>query len=68
MKFAVIVGVIQMTFGIILKGFNAIHFRNKLDFYFEFLPQLIFMLVTFGYMDFMIYYKWTVNYLLIPAG
>lgn len=26
------------------------------------------MLVTFGYMDFMIYYKWTVNYLEIPAG
>ena len=57
-----------MTLGIILKGFNALHFKNKLDFYLEFLPQLIFMLVTFGYMDFMIYYKWTVNYLEIPSG
>ena len=26
------------------------------------------MSVTFGYMDFMIFYKWTVNYLVIPEG
>jgi len=57
-----------MVLGIILKGFNALYFKNKLDFFFEFLPQIIFMLVTFGYMDFMIYYKWTVNYLEIPPG
>ena len=26
------------------------------------------MSVIFGYMDFMIFYKWTVNYLVIPEG
>ena len=38
MKFAVIVGVLQMSFGIVLKGANAIHFKNKVDFFFEFIP------------------------------
>ena len=38
MKLAVIIGVIHMTFGIILKGFNAIHSSNTLDFIFEFIP------------------------------
>lgn len=47
-----------MGFGIILKGWNAIHFKNWLDFYFEFLPQITFLIVTFGYMDFLIIYKW----------
>lgn len=58
MKAAVIIGVLQMGFGVILKGCNAIHFRNWLDFYFEFLPQIVFLVVTFGYMDFLIIYKW----------
>ena len=38
MKLAVIIGVIHMIFGIILKGFNAIHSSNTLDFVFEFIP------------------------------
>ena len=38
MKFAVIVGVLQMTFGVILKGFNCIHFSNVLELFFEFIP------------------------------
>lgn len=27
----------------------------------------MFMIVTFGYMDFMIFYKWSVDYLVIPT-
>lgn len=38
MKLAVIIGVIHMTFGIILKGVNGIYFRNWLDFFCEFIP------------------------------
>lgn len=57
-----------MMLGIILKGFNALYFKNKLDFIFEFIPQLIFMSVTFAYMDFMIFYKWTINYLEVLPG
>ena len=58
MKLSVIFGVIHMTFGIILKGINCKFFKLKIDFYFVFIPQLIFMLATFGYMDLMIFYKW----------
>jgi len=38
MKFAVILGVIQMIVGIILKGMNSLYFRKFLDFIFEFIP------------------------------
>lgn len=47
-----------MSFGVILKGINSIQFGLPLDFIFEFLPQLTFMLITFGYMCFCIIYKW----------
>mmetsp|Transcript_52719 Transcript_52719/g.60329 ORF Transcript_52719/g.60329 Transcript_52719/m.60329 type:complete len:856 (+) Transcript_52719:139-2706(+) len=59
MKLAVILGVIHMTGGVILKGLNSLHFRKSLDFFFEFIPQLIFLVGLFGYMDFLIFYKWT---------
>jgi vacuolar-type H+-ATPase subunit I/STV1 len=58
MKLAVILGVIHMSFGIILKASNTLYFKKKLDFYFEFIPQIIFMVLIFGYMDFMIIFKW----------
>lgn len=56
-----------MIFGIFLKGLNAKYFKSSLDFVFEFLPQIIFMSLTFVYMDFMIYYKWTIDYLQIDV-
>ena len=40
MKISVIFGVVQMTFGIMLKMSNAVHFKSKLDLYFECLPQV----------------------------
>ncbi len=58
MKLSVILGVIQMIFGIFLRGMNAIYFKNTLDFVFEFIPQLIFMCILFGYMNVMIFIKW----------
>ena len=48
MKLAVTIGVIQMTFGIILKGINNINDLKLLDFFFEFLPQMALMLSLFG--------------------
>lgn len=38
MKMAVIFGVAQMSLGIMLKGSNALHNRNMIDFLFEFCP------------------------------
>ena len=62
MKWSVIVGVLQMTLGIILRGMNNLYFNDYAGFLFEFIPQLIFMSVLFGYMIIMIYIKWATDY------
>lgn len=62
MKLSVILGVIHMTIGICLKGVNSRYFYNSLDFFFEFIPQLILLTVTFGYMNLLIIIKWNTHY------
>jgi V-type H+-transporting ATPase subunit a len=62
MKLSVVLGVTQMTFGIILRGINNLFFNNIIDFVFEFIPQLIFMTTLFGYMIFMIFVKWATDW------
>jgi len=62
MKLAVIIGVIQMTFGLFIKLANHIHEHDMVSVFFEFVPQLIFMLVFFGYMVFLIFYKWFIDW------
>ena len=62
MKFSVIIGVFQMTLGIDLKGINAIYEKNLVECFCVFIPQLIFMLILFGYMDLLIFLKWSVYY------
>jgi V-type H+-transporting ATPase subunit a len=44
---------------VLLKWSNAIYEKNIVDFIFECIPQMVFMLCFFGWMDFMILYKWT---------
>uniref|UniRef100_A0A672JP24 V-type proton ATPase subunit a n=1 Tax=Salarias fasciatus TaxID=181472 RepID=A0A672JP24_SALFA len=58
MKMSVILGVIHMSFGVILSTYNHIHFRKKHNLYLVFLPELLFLLCLFGYLVFMIFYKW----------
>ncbi|KAJ8260689.1 hypothetical protein COCON_G00164120 [Conger conger] len=58
MKMSVILGVLHMTFGVVLGVFNHLHFRQKLNLYLVFLPELLFLLCLFGYLGFMIVYKW----------
>ena len=62
MKIAVILGVVHMTLGIVLKGTNLIYFGRKIDFVFEFIPQLVILLALFGYMDFLIIVKWLTDF------
>jgi V-type H+-transporting ATPase subunit a len=62
MKLSVIIGVVHMLFGIILKAFNSLYFKKWLDFIFEFIPQITFMTLLFGYMDFLIIFKWKVDW------
>ena len=51
-----------MGLGVFMKAFNASYFGNKLDFYFEFLPQIILLLSLFGWMDWLIIAKWTTDF------
>jgi V-type H+-transporting ATPase subunit a len=59
MKLSVLFGVLQMTLGLVLRFMNAVFFKSKIDFFCECIPCLIFMVCFFGWMDFMILYKWT---------
>merc|ERR1719393_792718 len=47
-----------MIVGVLLRFSNALHERNAVDFVFECVPMLVFMVCFFGYMDYMILYKW----------
>eukprot|EP00747_Dinoflagellata_sp_TGD_P106523 gnl/TRDRNA2_/TRDRNA2_169871_c0_seq4.p1 gnl/TRDRNA2_/TRDRNA2_169871_c0~~gnl/TRDRNA2_/TRDRNA2_169871_c0_seq4.p1 ORF type:complete len:405 (+),score=99.08 gnl/TRDRNA2_/TRDRNA2_169871_c0_seq4:41-1216(+) len=58
MKISVIVGVAQMIAGLFLRWSNAFFERNPTDFFCECLPMMVFMICFFGYMDYMILYKW----------
>ena len=62
MKMSVIIGIIQMTFGICLRGLNSYFEKNYRDIFCEFLPMLLFAGSFFGYMVFLIFYKWSVNW------
>ena len=62
MKVAVILGVLQMSLGIFMKAINSIHFRNWLDFFAEFIPQIIFLWCLFGFMDVLIIAKWVIHW------
>jgi len=62
MKISVILGVVHMLLGVVLKGFNNVYFNNSRDFLFEFIPQLLFLLGFFGYMNAMIIIKWVTDW------
>jgi V-type H+-transporting ATPase subunit a len=62
MKMSVVLGIIQMMFGQCLKARNALFFNEKVDFFFEFIPQIIFSACLFGYMVILIFTKWSINW------
>jgi len=68
MKLSVILGVIQMGFGVFLSLSNHLYFHDYLHVFHEFVPRLLFLLCTFGYMDAIIIYKWTVDWSKSPVG
>lgn len=57
-----------MTVGIFLSLLNGLHFRHTLDIIFEFIPQMIFIMSLFGYMVFLIFYKWCIDWSNSPHG
>lgn len=58
MKISIIFGVSQMFFGVILSLQNSRYFRNSVNIFCEFLPQMIFLSCIFGYLIVLILYKW----------
>uniref|UniRef100_A0AAY4CH58 V-type proton ATPase subunit a n=1 Tax=Denticeps clupeoides TaxID=299321 RepID=A0AAY4CH58_9TELE len=58
MKMSVILGIIHMTFGVVLGGINHIHFRKKFNLFLMLIPELLFLLFLFGYLVFMVVFKW----------
>ena len=62
MKTSIIYGVSHMLLGIFLKGVNCVYFNSVADFFLEFIPQILFMTCTFGYMVVCIIIKWLTDY------
>jgi len=58
MKMSIILGVTHMTFGVVLGVFNHVHFGQWHRLLLETLPELIFLLGLFGYLVFLVIYKW----------
>lgn len=58
MKMSVVLGITQMVFGVLLSLINHINFRHHLNIILQFIPEIIFILCLFGYLVFMIIFKW----------
>ncbi|XP_070215283.1 V-type proton ATPase 116 kDa subunit a 3 [Bos mutus] len=58
MKMSIILGVTHMTFGVVLGVFNHVHFGQWHRLLLETLPELVFLLGLFGYLVFLVVYKW----------
>jgi len=58
MKLSIVFGVVHMEAGIVMSLFNHIHFGHMIDVFLEFIPQILFMNCTFGYLVFLIFFKW----------
>ena len=58
MKLSIIFGVTHMLFGVCMSVVNFNHFHKRVNILLEFIPQVLFLLLLFGYMVFMMFFKW----------
>lgn len=56
-----------MSLGVILKGLNYRYQGKRIDFWFEFVPQIVMLLCLFGFMDLLIVVKWLTPFTDTPA-
>ncbi|KAI8043329.1 hypothetical protein M5D96_004658 [Drosophila gunungcola] len=58
MKLSIIVGVVHMIFGVTMSVVNFAYYKKYASIFLEFLPQVLFLMLLFGYMVFMMFFKW----------
>ncbi|XP_053574917.1 V-type proton ATPase 116 kDa subunit a 4 [Bombina bombina] len=58
MKMSVVMGITQMIFGVVLGLFNHVNFKRTMNILLQFIPEMIFILCLFGYLVFMVIFKW----------
>jgi len=62
MKFAIVIGVVQMVAGVCCKLMNSLYFKDSLTLYFVYIPEMVFINSIFGYLVLLIIFKWTTNW------
>jgi len=67
MKMAIIFGVCHMLTGTVLKFLNMLHFRQYALVFMEAIPEFLMLSCSFGYLCFMIIYKWCINWSVVNA-
>uniref|UniRef100_UPI0035902E1C V-type proton ATPase 116 kDa subunit a 4-like n=1 Tax=Myxine glutinosa TaxID=7769 RepID=UPI0035902E1C len=60
MKTSIILGVLHMLFAVTLSVFNHLHFNEPENILLDFIPRILFLLSTFGYLVGTVVYKWCV--------
>ncbi|XP_076292008.1 V-type ATPase subunit a family protein Vha100-2 isoform X1 [Lasioglossum baleicum] len=58
MKLSIIFGVVHMMFGVCMSVFNIMYFKKYSNFFLQFLPQLLFLIVLFFYLVALMFVKW----------
>lgn len=63
MKMAIVFGVLHMLLGIVLKILNFLHFRKYAYIFMEAIPEFLILSCSFGYLSFMIIFKWCIPWI-----
>ncbi|KAI8916015.1 V-type ATPase, V0 complex, 116kDa subunit family [Gorgonomyces haynaldii] len=62
MKMSILMGMVHMSFGVCLQIYNHLHFKRPINIWAEFVPQILYLWSIFGYLCFLIVFKWFNHY------
>lgn len=62
MKLSMIAAFVHMVFGSFIRIANDIHQKKKANLILESIPKLILLVATVGYLNFLIVFKWTIDW------